>query len=76
MDQITLLYTPMKMVSEVTVKQGDDLVFRAEGSIALAQNPVIEFDMKRSTSASELSVTLKDTDSGSWTKTFPVGPAS
>lgn len=76
MDQITLLYTPMKMVSEISVKQGDELVFRAEGSIALSQDPMIEFDMKRSTSASELSVTMKDTDGGSWTKTFPIGPAS
>lgn len=76
MDQITLLYTPMKMVSEVTVKQGDEEVFRAEGSIAFSQDPVIEFDMKRNTSASELSVTLKDTDGGAWTKTFPIGPAS
>lgn len=76
MDQITLLYTPMKMVSEITVKQGDEEVFRAEGSIALSQDPMIEFDMKRSTSASELSVTMKDTDGGAWTKTFPIGPAS
>lgn len=76
MDQITLLYTPMKMISEVTVKQGDEPVFTAEGSIAFSQDPVIEFDMKRNTAASELSVTLKDTDGGSWTKSFPIGPQS
>ncbi len=73
MDQLTLLYTPMKMVSEVTVKQGDEPVFRAEGSIALSQNPVIVFDFKR-TGASEMSITMKDTDGGAWTKAFPVGP--
>lgn len=76
MDQITLLYTPMKMISQVTVKQGDEEVFTAEGSIALSQDPVIEFDMKRNTAANELSVTLKDTDGGDWTKTFPIGPQS
>lgn len=76
MDQITLLYTPIKMVSEITVKQGEEQVFTAEGSIALSQDPMIEFDMKRSTSASELEVTMKDTDGGSWSKKFPVGPAS
>lgn len=76
MDQITLLYTPMKMISEITVKQGDDLVFRAEGSIALTQDPVIEFDMKRNPSASELSITMKDTDGGNWTNVFPLGPSS
>ncbi len=73
MDQLTLLYTPMKMVSEVSVSQGEELVFRAEGSIALSQNPVIVFDFKR-TGASEMSVTMKDTDGGAWTKAFSVGP--
>jgi sulfur-oxidizing protein SoxY len=72
MDQITLLYTPMKMLSEVTVKQGDQEVFRAEGSIAFSQDPVIEFDMKRSSEASELDVSMKDTDGGTWTKKFPI----
>lgn len=76
MDQITLLYTPMKMISEVTVKQGEEEVFRAEGSIAFSQDPTIEFDMKRNVSASGVSVTLTDTDGGAWTKSFPFGPAS
>lgn len=75
MNQFTLLYTPMKMVSEITVKQGSEEIFRAEGSIALSQNPTIEFDMKRN-GATELEVTFKDTDGGSWTKTFPIDPAS
>ena len=76
MDQITLLYTPMKMISEVTVKQGGDEVFRAEGSIALSQDFVFEFDMKRNIAATDLEVAFKDTDGGSWSKTFPIGPAS
>ena len=76
MDQITLLYTPMKMVNEISVKQGDDLVFTAEGSIAFSQDPMIEFDMMRSTTASEVEVTMKDTDGGAWSKKFSVGPSS
>ena len=75
MDQQTLLYTPMMMVSEITVKQGGELIFRAEGSIAFSQNPMIEFDMKRN-GASEVEVTLKDTDGGSWSQKFPVNPES
>lgn len=75
MDQITLLYTPMKMISEVTVRQGGEVVFSSEGSIGLSQNPMIEFDFKRG-GAHELEVTMKDTDGGTWTKTFPVGPQS
>ena len=75
MDQQTLLYTPMKMVSEVSVRQGEDVVFSAEGSIAFSQNPMIEFDFKRGGSQ-DFEVTLKDTDGGSWSKTFQAGPQS
>lgn len=75
MDQITLLYTPMKMISEITVENADGLVFRAEGSIALSQNPMLDFDFKRG-QATDMSVTMKDTDGGTWTRTFPIGPAS
>jgi sulfur-oxidizing protein SoxY len=75
MDQQTLLYTLMNMVSEVSVRQGDDVVFTAEGSIALSQNPQIEFDFKRGGSQ-EFEVTFKDTNGGVWTKKFQVGPQS
>lgn len=75
MDQQTLLYTPMKMVSEISVRQGDDVIFTAEGSIALSQNPMIAFDFKRGT-APAFTVTMKDTDGGAWTKVFPVDPQS
>lgn len=75
MDQQTLLYTPMKMISEVSVRQGGDVVFAADGSIALSQNPMIEFDYKRGGSQ-DFEVTMKDTDGGAWTKTFQIGPQS
>ncbi len=75
MDQQTLLYTPMKMVSEIAVHQGDDVIFTAEGSIAFSQNPVVEFDFKR-TGAQNVDVTMKDTDGGVWSGKFPVGPQS
>lgn len=75
MDQQTLLYTPMKMISEITLRQGADVVFTSEGSIALSQNPMIEFDFKRGGSDS-FEVTFKDTDGGTWTKSFQLGPQS
>lgn len=75
LDQQTLFYIPIKMVSEITVKHGADLVFRADGSIALSQDPSISFDFKR-TNVQDLTVTMKDTDGGSWTRTFPLGPQS
>lgn len=75
MDQQTLIYTPMKMVSEIVVKSGDVTLFKAEGSIALSQDPMIAFDYKR-TAAQDVSVTFTDTDGASWTKSFPMGPQS
>ena len=75
MDQQTLLYTPIKMVSEITVKHGGDLVFRTEGSIALSQDPSIVFDFQRR-NVQDLTVTMKDTDGGRWVRTFPIGPQS
>lgn len=75
MDQQTLLYTPVKMVSKIEVRHGDEVLFTADGSIALSQNPVIEFDYVR-TAAPEVSVSFKDTDGGSWSKAFPAGPQS
>ena len=75
MDQLTLLYTPMKMVSDITVRHGEALVLRAEGSIALSQDPSISFDFMRA-NVQELTVSMTDTDGGSWTHTFPVSPQS
>ncbi len=75
LDQQTLLYTPVKMVEEIAVRQGDEQVFTAEGSIALSQNPQIEFDMKRN-GANDLQVTAKDSDGATWSSKFPVGPQS
>lgn len=75
LDQMTLLYTPLKIVTNVTARSGEDTLFTAEGSIGLSQNPQIEFDFKRSTSQ-DLEVSFKDSDGGSWTKKFPFGPQS
>lgn len=73
MDQQTLLYTPMKMVSEIDVRQDDELVFSAAGSIALSQDPKFQFDYDISR-GTDMTVTFKDTDGGIWTQEFPLGP--
>ena len=44
MNQITLLYTPMRFVSAVEVRQGDETLFDLEGSMTLSENPRIAFD--------------------------------
>ncbi len=73
LDQISLLYTPLKMVRELAVRQGDETVFTMEGSIALNENPVIEFDYRRN-GATQMTVSATDTDGAAFQRSFPLGP--
>lgn len=75
MDQITLLYVPALVVDKIEVKQGDDVVFAAQGSITLSQNPSIEFDYKVN-GAETLTVTMQDTSGKSWQKAFDIRAGS
>ena len=75
MNQITLLYTPMRYVSAVAVRQGDDKLFDLEGSMTLSENPRISFDYQIN-GAARITVETKDTSDTVWTKDFPVGSDS
>ncbi|MDX2307037.1 MAG: quinoprotein dehydrogenase-associated SoxYZ-like carrier [Hyphomicrobium sp.] len=75
LDQITLHYIPLLMVDRIEVKQGDEVVLTAAGSITLSQNPTIDFDFVTN-GASELTITARDTSGAEWRKSVPVGPAS
>jgi sulfur-oxidizing protein SoxY len=75
MDQITLLYTPMRYVDAVEVRQGDEKLFDLEGSMTLSENPRISFDYQIN-GASTLKVRTKDTNETVWTKDFPAGSNS
>jgi sulfur-oxidizing protein SoxY len=75
LDQISLLYVPLKMVRDIEVWQGNDLVFAMTGSITLAQDPTIDFDY-RVNGATSLTATARDTDGETWTRTFPIGQGS
>ena len=75
LDQITLLYTPLKMVNSLSVRQGEETVFDMAGSIALNENPTIEFDFRRN-GAAQMTVVATDTDGASFERAFPIGPNS
>jgi sulfur-oxidizing protein SoxY len=75
LDQQTLLYTPLKMVNQLTVRQGEETVFEMEGSIGLNENPTIEFDYRQN-GAGQLAVSMTDTDGAAFQKVFPIGPNS
>lgn len=75
MDQITLLYVPLRIVTDMEVRQGAERVFAMQGSITLAQDPVIDFDY-RLNGAETMEVLVRDSDGASWQRSFPIGQGS
>ena len=75
LDQRTLLYIPLRIVSEVKVQQGDELVMKMSGSIAVSQDPKISFDY-RVNGAQTLDIAVNDSDGTSWQRTFPINRGS
>lgn len=75
LDQISLLYIPLRMISQVEVKQGENLVFSMAGSISLSQNPAIDFDY-RVNGASRMNVSVRDSEYATWAASFPIGQES
>jgi sulfur-oxidizing protein SoxY len=75
LDQLTLLYVPLRILTDLEVSQGEERVFAMKGSMTLAQDPIIEFDY-RTNGATQLHVEARDSDGASWAKDFPVGQGS
>jgi sulfur-oxidizing protein SoxY len=75
MNQITMLYTPLRYVSTIEVRQGGAKLFDLEGSMTLSENPHIEFDYLLN-GAAVLKVRAKDTSEAVWNQEFPVGSDS
>lgn len=75
LDQLTLLYVPLRIVTDVEVRQGGERVFAMQGSISLAQNPVVDFDY-RVNGAETLHIEARDSAGASWAHDFPVGQGS
>lgn len=74
-DQITLLYVPMRIISDIEVRQGDELVFTMHGSMTMSQDPEISFDYHVN-GARTLQVLVTDSDDTSWEQSFPIGQGS
>ena len=75
LDQLTLLYVPLRIITGLEVRQGDERVFAMKGSIALSQDPVVEFDY-RTNGAESLHVEATDSAGAAWARDFPVGQGS
>jgi sulfur-oxidizing protein SoxY len=59
-------YIPARFVKEMTVKRGNDLVFRMEGSFSISTNPNFRFTFGRGED-NELDVAIVDTDGAVFT---------
>jgi len=68
MDQLTREFTPMKIVHEIEVKRGGELVFKVEGGISISENPNFRFTFSAAGDG-PLEVTAKDTDGRAFTAT-------
>lgn len=75
LDQLTLLYVPLRILTDLEVRQGEERVFAMQGSMTMAQDPVVEFDY-RTNGATALHVEAHDSDGARWARDFPVGQGS
>ena len=75
LDQLTLFYVPLRIITDMEVKQGDERVLAMKGSITLSQNPVVDFDY-RVNGAETMHVLVRDSDGASWERSFPIGQGS
>jgi sulfur-oxidizing protein SoxY len=69
MNQVTMLFTPPRYVSEIEVARGDELVFAMRSDISLATDPVIDF-LYRTGSGAPFTVTVTDSDGERWSQDF------
>lgn len=67
MDQITLLFLPMRAVQTLDVESDSKPYLNVEGSISLSENPEVSFSIPSNTF--ELGVTMTDTDGAVSTET-------
>jgi sulfur-oxidizing protein SoxY len=75
LDQLTLLYIPLRIVSTIEVREGKERVFTMKGSMTMSQNPMVDFDYKLNGSET-MSVLVNDSDGASWRQSFPIGQGS
>lgn len=68
MDQLTRFYIPAHFVSNVTIKQGDDLVLAMEGGISISEDPNFRFEFDAT--GEGITVEASDTEGNTFTQTF------
>lgn len=75
LDQQTLLYIPLRMITALEISQGGTKLFDMTGSITISENPAIEFPVSL-TGDDQLKVVLKDSDGTEWSRTMSIRAGS
>jgi sulfur-oxidizing protein SoxY len=68
-DQITLYYIPAHFVTEMRIRQGDDLLLAVEGGISLSEDPTLRFDYDPD--GRPLSLEVADTEGNRFREEWP-----
>lgn len=75
LDQMTLLYIPLRILTRLDIRQGGEPVLQMAGSMTLSENPTLEFDL-RGDGSDKLDVTLEDSDGATWRHHLDIVPAT
>ena len=76
LDQLTLLYVPLRIITDMEVRQGEERVFAMKGSIALSQNPVDRVRLPQQRRRDACTSRRATAQGVSWTRNFPIGQGS
>lgn len=68
-DQVTLLTIPAHFISELEVRQGDDLLFSMEGGISISEDPTFHF-FYNDNGSDTIYVRAVDTDGNAFEQSF------
>ena len=75
MDQVTRYFIPAHYVSDIEVRQGDEVLLTVEGAISLSEDPSIRFHYVPNGS-SQLNVVIEDTEDQVFTKSWDIRPVA
>jgi sulfur-oxidizing protein SoxY len=75
MNQVTMLFIPLRFITRIEVRQGDQVIWTMDGGMTLSENPRITFDY-RVNGAGWLRVRAEDTRHAVWEQSFPIGSSS
>jgi sulfur-oxidizing protein SoxY len=74
-NQVTMMFIPLRFISRIEVRQGDEVIWTMDGGMTLCENPRIAFDYQVN-GAGRLRVRAEDTRHGVWEQSFPIGSSS